>query len=166
MVAGVASCVLSAGCTAPVLSGALQLAQYGTSTFNSGALETYYPNSVDECITAVRKTVSDLGLRPVTDVPKPDEGFLYLKVKDEAGEEILIRVRRRAENLTMVRIRVGTLGDEPYSNALMKHVTELLDPMAQRVNARDPQTSPDPKPLKAPAGAPAAGPLAPAPARR
>jgi hypothetical protein len=28
----------------------------------------------------------------------------------------------------MVSIRVGALGDEPYSTALMRHVTDLLDP--------------------------------------
>jgi hypothetical protein len=128
MIVGVAA--VCAGCTAPVITGALSLAEYGTSTFNSGALETYYPNTDEECIIAVRKTISDLGLRPVVDVPKPDEGFLYLRVKDDAQEEIVFRVRRRSERLTMVRIRVGALGDEPYSSALMKHVTDLLNPAA------------------------------------
>ena len=119
---------LLAGCTVPVITGAIEIAQYGTSTFNKGSLETYFPNTVDECVIAARTMVSQLGLRPITDVPRDEDGFLYLKVRDEANEDIFIRVRRRADVLTMVSVRVGVLGDEPYSNALMRHITDLLDP--------------------------------------
>jgi|GEM_PF-2514818 hypothetical protein len=121
-------CLSCGGCTLPALTGALQVAEYGTSTFNKGALETYYQNSLDEAVIAVRTMVNELGLRPISDSPKDD--FLYLKVMDEAGQEIFIRVKRRARMLTSVSIRVGLLGDEPYSTALMREVTELLTPEA------------------------------------
>ena len=146
----VALCLAGGGCTAPVLTGALQVAQYGTSTFNKGALETYYQNTVDEVVIAVRKTINDLGLRPISDHPKDD--FLYLKVMDEAGQDIYIRVKRRARMLTSMSIRVGLLGDETYSNALMREVTEQLAPevvVGPRPDRSDP-TADEPRPAKPP----------------
>lgn len=137
--AAAALCLACGGCTLPALTGALQVAEYGTSTFNKGALETYYQNSLDEVIIAVRTMVNELGLRPVSDSPQDD--FLYLKLVDEAGQEMFIRVKRRARMLTSVSIRVGLLGDEPYSTALMREVTELLAPEAA-IRPRPDRSSP------------------------
>jgi hypothetical protein len=120
--------LLGSGCSAPVITGVATLAEYGSSTFNSGALETYYPNRFEDTVVAVRRTISELGLRPVSDVPDDDWNFVYIKTVDETDEEIWFRIRRRGQLLTRVSIRVGLLGDEPYANALSKHVTSLLDP--------------------------------------
>ncbi len=146
----VALCLAAGGCTVPAITGALQVAQYGTSTFTKGSLETYYQNTVDEVVIAVRKMVNDLGLRPVSDHPKDD--FLYLKVMDEAGQDIYIRIKRRARMLTSISIRVGLLGDETYSTALMREVTEQLAPevaVGPRPDRTDP-TADDPRPAKPP----------------
>jgi hypothetical protein len=143
-------CLTGVGCTVPALTGALQVAEYGTSTFTKGSLETYYQNTVDEVVIAVRAMVNDLGLRPVSDHPKDD--FLYLKVMDEAGQDIYIRVKRRARMLTSISIRVGLLGDETYSTALMREVTEQLAPeivVGPRPDRTDP-TADDPRPAKPP----------------
>jgi hypothetical protein len=118
----------TSGCTAPLITGVAAVAEYGNSTFNSGALETYYPNQFEHTVIAVRKTIADLGLRPISDVPDDTANFVYIKAVDETGEEIFFRVRRRGQMLTRVSIRVGVLGDEPYANALSRHITALLDP--------------------------------------
>lgn len=118
------------GCTAPVITGVAAVAEYGSSTFNSGALETFYPNRFHDTVVAVRRTISELGLRPITDVPREEDNFVYIKAVDETGTEIWFRVRRRGEMLTMVSVRVSILGDEPYATALTKHITSLLDPDA------------------------------------
>ncbi len=114
------------GCTAPIVSGALQVAQFGTSTFAHGALETVFPAEQHQVVTAVRNMVFDLELRPVSDSPR--DGFLYLKAVDESGDVITIRVTRHTRRLTSIRIRVGVLGDEAYSTALMRIITDQLDP--------------------------------------
>jgi hypothetical protein len=118
------------GCTAPVITGVAAVAEYGTSTFNSGALETYYPNRYFDTVVAVRRAIAELGLRPISDVPTDEENFTYIKCVDETDTEIWFRVRRRGVLLTTVSIRVDLLGNEPYATALAKHVTSLLDPDA------------------------------------
>ncbi|HYE62511.1 MAG TPA: DUF3568 family protein [Phycisphaerales bacterium] len=128
LLAAAAILTLLPGCTAPVITGVAAVAEYGTSTFNSGALETYYPNRFYDTVVAVRTAISQLGLRPISDVPDEGNAFVYIKAVDETDAEIWFRIRRRGEMLTMVSIRVGLLGDEPYATALSKHITALLDP--------------------------------------
>lgn len=118
-----------AGCSATIVSSALQAAQYGTSTFGNGSLETVFPNTFDDTAAAVRNMVFELGLRPMEDVP--GDGAIYLKLKDEGDDTITIRVRRHTRNLTSVRVRIGVFGDEPYSSAIMHRIADQLDPDKQ-----------------------------------
>jgi hypothetical protein len=149
--------LMGGGCTAPVITGVAAVAEYGSGTFNSGALQPNYPNQFEHTVIAVRKTIADLGLRPVSDVPDDQANFVYIKAVDEAGEEIFFRIRRRGQMLTRVAIRVGILGDEPYATALSRHISALLDPDSDtatpppdlRILNEDPTRSvPPPPPLE------------------
>jgi hypothetical protein len=122
------------GCAAPALTGALQVAQFGTTAFTSGTLEAVYPQSFDDTVEAARMMIAELQLS--VSVDRPQKGFLYIEADDLAGSSIFFRVKRRTEKITGVSVRVGMLGDQPYSTMIMaqleKHfqtVPELPQPI-------------------------------------
>lgn len=113
-----------AGCAGPELSSAIQLAQYGSSTFSSRGIESVGAFSFEKTTHAVRTMIQELGLKIIVD--RPQDGFLYLETQDLRGESIYIRVRELTKEMCGIRLKVGLFSDEPYATALMGRVLEIL----------------------------------------
>jgi hypothetical protein len=105
------------GCAGPEISSAIQVAQYGTTAFTRGSLETVVAQPFDKVVAATHIAVDELDLR--VDVNSPQKDFLYLKAKDRQRSSVIIRIRRRTAAITSVSVKVGFFGDMPYSNAVM-----------------------------------------------
>jgi hypothetical protein len=117
------------GCAAPILvsaTSALQVAQYGATTFSGGSLDTVYAQPFDKTQQVVRAVADELAFKVLFD--HPADGFLYIDLQDLDGEEVHIRVKKHTAAITSVSIRVGFLGDHPYSNAIMARITAGLGP--------------------------------------
>ena len=137
--------LLLSSCAAPILPSAIQIAQLGTTTFAGGSLETVYPQPYESVGLAARKMITDLGLQVLVD--RPQKGFLYMEAIDMTDTTIAIRVKQRTASITSVRIKIGFMGDEPYSTALMGRIAANMKP-----EDTDPKAAPKPgaQPLQAP----------------
>jgi hypothetical protein len=131
------------GCAAAALPtvfipSAVQIAQFGSTTFSEGTLETVFAQPFGNVTAAVRAMVAELDLKVRVD--RPQGGFLYLELADQTGTSMTVRVTRNTASITSVEIRVGTFGNGPYSTALMGKIAERLAP---------PKPGPDEKPATA-----------------
>jgi hypothetical protein len=115
--------LLLGGCAGVEIGSALQVAQYGTTVFTRGSMETVVAQPFDQVVTAVRTTIDELDLQIAVD--RPQDKFLYLKTVDEQRTSIIFRIQEKTHAVTAITVKVGYWGDEPYSTAIMARVNEV-----------------------------------------
>ena len=123
-------------CAGPELSGIISVAQYGTTTFTRGSLETVAAQPFDTVTKGVRTMIEELDFKIVVD--KPQGGFLYIKCTDQQGTAIMLRILRRTSKITSVKVQVGMFGDGPYSTTIMGRIADILK------REKDPNAAPTP----------------------
>jgi hypothetical protein len=112
------------GCAGPEISSIISVAQYGTTTFTHGSLETVTAQPFDKVTKGTRTMIEELDFTIVVD--KPQGGFLYLKCTDQQGTAIMLRILQRTSKITSVKVQVGMFGDGPYSTAIMSRIADVL----------------------------------------
>lgn len=114
-----------AGCAALAVGAAGAAAGVGTYAYVSGRLETIIEAPIDRAWDATRSAVEDdLGFA----VERAEHDALKgeLRAKQADGTNVRVNLERKGDNLTEVRIRVGTFGDEAQSRLIMDKIEDNL----------------------------------------
>jgi hypothetical protein len=90
----------------------------------AGELQTHEPVTIDEGYMSAQRALEGLELK-VTDREKD---ALTAKVVAYGAEDkkITVRLERQSDNLTIVKIRVGLLGDQDYSLTVLDRMEQEL----------------------------------------
>lgn len=110
------------GCVAVAVGAA---AGVGTYVYVSGRLETLLEAPIDRVWLATRGAIADdLGLR----VEKAEQDAMKgeLRAKQADGTTVRVNLERKGDNLTEVRIRVGTFGNEAQSRMILDRIEKRL----------------------------------------
>jgi hypothetical protein len=109
----------------------------GAEIYNLGKLDAVEMDRFEDCDTAVRLAVSDLQLSIIKDAFDPRKsGRRSFRLSDDLKETIDIRVQRRTERLTAIRIDVGLFGSEPTARLVLARIRAHLP--SHTLRRRDP----------------------------
>ena len=117
------SFLISSGCPAPVflLGGATGA---GTVAYVGGELKTVEKVSLNKAWNATQKAMNNLGF---TITSKEKDAFnSKLIAKGAANKIIKIKLKRKSDTLTEIRIRVGTFGDKSVSLKILEGIKKQL----------------------------------------
>ncbi len=117
-----------AACAAPptlVLGPALDAVQSGTSAFTRGSMRMVWHRPIQSVASASIRTLNALDLALRSD--HAGLGYYHIEAFDRAGTRIVIRLEEHSQCLTSATIRIGVLGDEPFSTVILDHVERLLN---------------------------------------
>lgn len=117
---GILSIGLTSGCVV-VAAGA---AGAGAVAWVRGELDANLGNSFDDVSRATTRALEQLQLAKISEAKSAlDAEFVARTGQDK---RIQIRLDRTTDNLTRVRIRVGTFGDEALSRAILDKIRANL----------------------------------------
>lgn len=116
-----AAAALSWGCAAVLVGGA---AGAGAVMYAKGELKSTENASIDEVFDAARETVSAMDLETVS----ADKDGLKAKLlaKKENGDNVIIELEQKPNDLTEMKIRVGAFGDEDEARLIQQKIREQL----------------------------------------
>ena len=102
--------VLTSGCIVLGLAAAGATGA-GVMAYNKGDFEATEPVPIEQAMTAVDKTITDMGMSVI----KQDKDALtgYVRAKSSFGT-VRYKLASKGPSLTKISIRVGTFGDEEY----------------------------------------------------
>ncbi len=111
------------GCVVAAI-GAAGVAGAGTIAYIRGELDAAVPGDVAALSTAATKALEELRFAKISE----DKSAVDAAIRARTGQDrkIDIRLNRTADNLTRVRIRVGTFGDEELSRLLLDKIKAKL----------------------------------------
>jgi hypothetical protein len=115
-------------CAAPptlVLGPALDAVQSGTSAFSRGSMRMVWHRPLDAAVAASVRTLNALDLAVRSD--HAGVGYHHLEAFDRGGTRIVLRLEEHSQNLTGATLRVGVIGDEPFSKVILDHIERLLN---------------------------------------
>jgi hypothetical protein len=112
---------LTSGCVALVVGAAAGAG--ATVAYTRGTLEAWLDGGFDQTLAATNKAVQQLGFTKISE--KPDGTFTTVTARTTADKKIEIMLGRGG-NITQVRVRVGLLGDEALSKAVMDKIRAAL----------------------------------------
>ncbi len=148
---------LVAGCVpvpSPLVSAGFGVAQAGTSAFLQGELQTAIRRPFEDVLAATRKAVGPDGLRfkPESDQAQLGRGVITVRevpAADGSGEDRLIEIviERSSEVVTIVRVRVGFIGDQTMSRLVMDEIVDKLGLDRDAVPSPRPATTITPAPV-------------------
>jgi hypothetical protein len=116
--------VLGAGCAAVVVGGAVAAAGVGTYAYVNGEMKGTEAVSLDRAWKASQATMADLEY-PILKKTK-DALQAELTARTAADKKILIKLKRVSNEVTEIRIRVGTFGDESMSQLILDKIKSHL----------------------------------------
>ena len=104
--------------------GAAGAAGAGTVAYIRGELDTSLNGTVDTVGVATTKALEELRLAKIHE----NKSAVDAEIRARTGQDkrVDIRLNRAADNLTRVRIRVGTFGDEELSRLLLEKIKAKL----------------------------------------
>lgn len=108
---------LMSGCAAVVLGGAAA-AGYGTAKYLTGELQITEGISLNRAWGAAKLTMKDMEFTII----EKDKDAIRAKViaLGVGGKKIRIHMERKSDNVTLVKIRVGTFGNERDSQLILE----------------------------------------------
>lgn len=115
------SLLLNTGCAAVLLGGAAA-AGAGTILYVKGELQSTDDVSIDKAWRATILAVDDLGF--VVTSKEKDAVSARLTALTADNKEVKITLNRKADKVTQIAIRVGTLGDESLSRLILDKIRE------------------------------------------
>lgn len=92
----------------------------GTIAYVEGELVAYVNADMFETVSATNLAASDLGLRALSRTG--DEVRATMVAEDSYGNKITIRLLPETPLVTKVKIRVGNIGDQGYSQRIFKEI--------------------------------------------
>jgi hypothetical protein len=111
---------MQAGCLAVAAAGAAA----GTVLYVRGELKGNVVATPQEAVAATEKAFADLGLAQASATASGLDGKVTGKTAE--GTNVTVTIRREAENLTQIRIRVGVFGNEAYSRSILDKINANL----------------------------------------
>jgi hypothetical protein len=115
--------LVNSGCAAVLLGGGAA-AGAGTVLYVKGELQSVEEVPLDRAWNAANLAVKDMGF-VIGNSEKDDlSGSLTAYTAD--NKKVQIKLKRRAESITEIRIRVGTFGDESLSRLILERIRERL----------------------------------------
>jgi hypothetical protein len=119
--AAMLAAVLFSGCAAVVVGGA---AGVGTYAYIKGELKVTENATLDRCWSATQGAMKDLQFSVTTQQKDSLSG--HLVARTAMDKKIEVYVTKISENLTEVRVRVGTFGDEEMSRLVIQKIESRL----------------------------------------
>lgn len=112
------------GCLAAAAVGGGAVAGAGTIAYIKGELKATEGHSIDETWAATEKAIAELNFLVINKVK--DAVSAELKCQTADGKTVNIELKRIADNLTEIKIRVGTFGDEALSRYILNKIQANL----------------------------------------
>jgi ABC-type sugar transport system substrate-binding protein len=114
------STLLTAGCAAVAVGAAAG----GTVAYVRGDLEVTYDHSLERVFDAARAAMDDLGFATVSDRGDRTGGEIVARTARDRRVQIVLEPV--ADQVTKVRIRIGTFGDQDLSMRINEAIRERL----------------------------------------
>ncbi len=116
--AGLAMALMTSGCLAVA---AISAAGAGAAVaYHRGSLETWLDAGIDQSAHATAQALWQLGYAKPEE--KIDASYDTFTTHDAAGTKIEVRLGHGGPGLTQLTIRVGVLGDEARSRAILDKI--------------------------------------------
>ncbi len=112
------------GCAYLVAAGAGAAAGVVTYKYISGELRVQYPYPLEKVWYATEEAVKDMGIS-VTERAR-DTFSGSLKGKTATGTPVSIKAKQLEERVTLIKIRIGTFGDEAASMRIKDAIDRRL----------------------------------------
>lgn len=106
------------GCSALVIGAAAGVA--GTYVWTQGNLELEVNYSADDLYVAARETLDQLNILVERD--RHDRFGANISGRTDRGRKVLIKIEGRTEGSSVIRTRVGILGDRKESQMVMNAI--------------------------------------------
>lgn len=113
--------LMCSGCVAVVAAGAAGAAAVA---WVRGELQTTLPANLDRSFGATKEAIKDLQFVKVSE--RKDALLGVLVARNAADKKIEIRLENMASNVTKVGIRVGVVGDQELSLAILEKIKANL----------------------------------------
>ena len=113
------SLFLASGC-APMLVGAGAAAGAGAVAYIEGELKATEAVTLDRAWNATQAAAQDLGL--VTETRQKDAVSARLEARGPEDRKVTINLTSAAPEVTEIGIRVGTFGDEAFSQRILEQI--------------------------------------------
>jgi hypothetical protein len=115
-------CAISlSGCAAVLVGGAIAAgaaAGVGAEAYSKGELRSLESVSLDQAWIAVPAAMKDAGVAVVDKSKDPLNA--NVEGSSEANKRVMVKLKNAGKQLTEVRIRVGTFGDEGLSRQILE----------------------------------------------
>ena len=111
------------GCGLIILGGAAA-AGAGTVLYVKGELKASEAVPLDKAYAASEKAIEDLGFYVVENKKDQLEGKITARTATD--KKVTVKVERVNNELTDIKIRVGTFGDEPLSRQILQKIQDRL----------------------------------------
>jgi hypothetical protein len=109
--------IITAGCAPLIIGGAAGAA---TMAYVGGELQSSENAPIDKTWNATQQAAANMGFI-VTEREK-DATQARMVARTSDNKDVTIRLEREAKEITNVRVRVGTFGDEQRSRAIMEEI--------------------------------------------
>ena len=113
--------LVTAGCLAVAAAGAAGAAAVA---WVRGELQTTLPASLDKTYAATQEAVRELQFAKVSE--RKDALLGVIVARNAADKKIEVQLENAAGNVTKIGIRVGVVGDQPLSLAILDKIKENL----------------------------------------
>lgn len=90
----------------------------------TGTYETYLPGTPQQVVEAARSALDEMNMKFVTHASTSMDGSLSAKTAQ--NKEIDIKVKKEGDNVSKMTVRVGVLGDQTISDAVIRETRERL----------------------------------------
>lgn len=115
------------GCVAPpaaALTLGFSAAEAGSAYVVRGELRGALDHDFDEVVTAATATLDDLAFTPVRTTAR--DGYVYMLSEDDRGRRLSVRVTKRTERITTVRIRAGVIADRHVATVVFEAMLQEM----------------------------------------
>jgi len=113
--------LLSFGCAAVLIGGA---AGAGAIAYSKGELKSTEKGSIDEVWDATVEATRTLNLTEISQDRDGIEGKIIARAADD--DKVEIELEEKPNQLTEVKIRIGTFGDEDESRMILEEIRKNL----------------------------------------
>jgi hypothetical protein len=114
------------GCALFVVAGAGAAAGVGTAQYISGELKQAYAAPMDKTWNASLAAVEELKMKATEKYIDNLDQNRVIKGKIEEKKDFQIALEALAKDVTMVKVRIGVLGDEEYSKKVQEVIAKNL----------------------------------------
>ncbi len=117
----------SSGCALFVVAGAGAAAGVGTAQYIRGELKQAYAAPMDKAWDASLAAVEEMKMKVTEKYIDNMDQNRVIKGETEGKKEFQISLEKMGPDVTMVKVRIGTFGDEAYSRQVQDLIARNLN---------------------------------------